>query len=368
MTPICRAKLQVAFSVLFTPIGAVAQEPDPSRESLYQQLFPRPTGENGYEELLRAGELLKKSERFKRAQGQPAEGEKPQELTLAVRREILGEPDVQRALAQMRAGLNKPLTAPQSDTDAALSAYGAYRQLGRLLAMELYVRMADGREELAIESARDGLRLGYAIQSDKLLGGLAGAAINSLVSSALTAHVEELSLPACRKLSQLVRAWMDAPDPAIAALTQERDLILKNLDKQLPAGEGFPRAQILALVKGQVNYMIENLRKPHWERRPIPPIGGDEVAAQYVEALQLDKVLGQVGSSFARDQARMQMLGVRAVLRAYRWEFGCLPNSLDELQLGRLITDPFTGKSLVYRRTGALTYELSSAGFDQLPR
>ena len=50
-------------------------------------------------------------------------------------------------------------------------------------------------------------------------------------------------------------------------------------------------------------------------------------------------------------------------MRRYRWERDRLPDSLADLRLGDLLlTDPYTGRPLLYARTGETTYTLSSAG------
>jgi hypothetical protein len=58
------------------------------------------------------------------------------------------------------------------------------------------------------------------------------------------------------------------------------------------------------------------------------------------------------------------MLGVHAAIRRYRWEYRRLPDSLEQLKLGAVAIDPFTGKPLAYRRVDDRSYTLSSIGPD----
>ena len=71
--------------------------------------------------------------------------------------------------------------------------------------------------------------------------------------------------------------------------------------------------------------------------------------------------LGSIMDRYLIDRTKVQLLTVHAAIRLFRWENDRLPSSLDELKRGDHSLDPFTGKSLIYVRTGE-TYELSSAG------
>jgi hypothetical protein len=67
-------------------------------------------------------------------------------------------------------------------------------------------------------------------------------------------------------------------------------------------------------------------------------------------------------AGFTANRTELQLFGVHAAIRRFRWEQDRLPEGLEELRLGDLATDPFTGKGLLYRRTGRITYTLSSVG------
>ena len=67
-------------------------------------------------------------------------------------------------------------------------------------------------------------------------------------------------------------------------------------------------------------------------------------------------------AKFTQSRAQVQLLGVHAAIRRFRWEHDRLPDGLADLRLGSLGVDPFTGRSLPYQRTGETTYELYSTG------
>jgi hypothetical protein len=71
--------------------------------------------------------------------------------------------------------------------------------------------------------------------------------------------------------------------------------------------------------------------------------------------------LGRQLQAGDEERARLQLLAVHAALRRFRWQYDRVPDHLEELRLGDLIQDPFTGKPLCYQRKGD-DYELYSAG------
>jgi hypothetical protein len=64
------------------------------------------------------------------------------------------------------------------------------------------------------------------------------------------------------------------------------------------------------------------------------------------------------------DRLQLHLLAVHAAIRAYRWQYDRLPRTIADLKLTAiLITDPFTGKPLLYEPADAGTgYVLASAG------
>jgi hypothetical protein len=344
--------------------AAPARAQDAAATTLFQQIFPQPSGQNGYEEIVAAGEMLTKSALLTQAE------QAGSAITLTEKRAVIADPPVRDALALYRLGIAKSLHSPKgSQSESAFKAYGLYRRLARVLAMEQYVLCADGRVGAAIDSLEDGLRLGYAVQKDALIGGLVGVAIDSLLTQAMQRRAEQFSDRDCRRIVQLARAWQAAPDPAIEGMAAEREQAMKNVEGELPADPTFPREQVLAGMRSRFDHYAANLAKPPWERKPPPPLQGNKVVADFVNALAqtLDPVFERAQDNFVRDQARMQILGVHAAIYSYRWEHDALPPSLDPLKLGPLARDPFTGKPLVYRPTGPTTYELTSDGLKPPP-
>src|SRR5438105_4886381 len=75
--------------------GRAEEKPAPARRpSVFQQVIPRPTGQNGYEELVLAAEAFRASRYYMNAQ--------EANTTLEFKREVLADRQVVRALSLLR--------------------------------------------------------------------------------------------------------------------------------------------------------------------------------------------------------------------------------------------------------------------------
>src|SRR5205823_1041797 len=130
--------------------------------SLLERVIPRPTGENGYEDLLAAADLLESSELWKQAE---ALGGTPNSVPLAFQRRIVADPPVVSALARLKRGLSKPIEAPWKEPlgDKVPPEFPPFRSVGRFLGLVQYVQLADGRVMDSIETLRLGLRFCQAV-------------------------------------------------------------------------------------------------------------------------------------------------------------------------------------------------------------
>ncbi|RYG47773.1 hypothetical protein EON79_06390 [bacterium] len=122
------------------------------QKSLLQERIPQPTGNNGYEEFLRAADMIAKSEALGKAYNamtaRPEKGE-----VLELRRQGLIK--LQPVLALLRAGGAKPILfpprAPAQDMEDLIGfqEVSAFRQLARILMTSAYVLLADGQSGAA---------------------------------------------------------------------------------------------------------------------------------------------------------------------------------------------------------------------------
>jgi hypothetical protein len=383
--------------VLLTFTGAHvcrAQTPAGPPTSVFQQLFPAPTGNNGYEELVQAGELAHDSARLEAALQSGA--------SLSTMRAALADPPVVLALRLLRTGLAKPVLAMRQhiDADTIFPELRLFRNLGRLLQIEAYVRLADGRNAAAIDCLRDGLKLARAVQSNIALSGLVGVALDAIAVEGIARHLEVFSLPDCDRLLQLLDTWLAQPSPLVRVLQGEREFdiamlrnrradsgaLTKLLGNMIASAQSPPSSnpaeierltrleqwaaanpqtftpavdQAAEMVDSTYQEAFRTLSEPTWTWQD-PRLPDEAVTAGQL-ATSVIMPLGRVMERYVIDRAKIQMLAVHAAIRRFRWENNRMPGSLQELNLGDRALDPFTGAPLIYTHT-ADAYELSSAG------
>ncbi|MFN3648679.1 MAG: hypothetical protein ACK47B_03780 [Armatimonadota bacterium] len=322
-----------------------------------------PDAPNGYPELLSAAKLLEESRWFREAL-QPG-------ATLSQKRRAVADREVREALALLRRGLDRPVFPPEPRTEeAALGELSSLRSLGRLVMLQQYVLLADGRVQDALHTARLGLRLGHAVKAQSLTGGLVGIGISSGGIREMGKHLAQLSVSDCRLLSQICAEWLAKPDPLPGMLEAEWQKVRRNLaEQQKMAAAAAPdtAAQAQALfagiekeAEGVFQRLHAELRKPAWERKPLELPQGDSPGAA-VAAL-LVPVVENAMEGFAREEAYVRLLAVHAAILSYRWEQNKLPAALAELNLGALALDPFSGQPFQYKTLNPRRYELLSAG------
>jgi hypothetical protein len=112
--------------------------------------------------------------------------------------------------------------------------------------------------------------------------------------------------------------------------------------------------------------IIEDLKQP-FGRRPKRTEADIEKEVRH----PLNKVLLPVfANSFEREASEvavMRLIGCVAAIRLHKQRTGKYPASLEALQLGEMIIDPFSGKPFVYKtdpRFGFLLYSVSCNGVD----
>lgn len=374
-------------TLLTAPLLAQAQDTEKqSQKSVLQQVVPKPTGQNGYEEWIAAGEIAKNNKLLEQAIQEGA--------SLSAKRQVVNDPQIQRALTLFRAGLAKQTFSPRKELDdeTVLPEFALFRNLGRLLTIEQYVRLADGNVPGAIDSIRDGLLLGYRIQTDTLISGLVGIAIDAILIQRIIRHLDQFSLRDCTRMVTLMEEWLKAPSPMIAVMQSERDGALRILQKYrdnsqglltlVQGGEGdqadhtpSPLEKYLendpqnlnAVVDGAITRLkrhyetlLTELRKPAWERKMPLSEADKSLSSALVNTLLVASHM--VTDRYESERATMRLLAVHAAIRRYRWEHDRPPDTLKELRLDPIFTlDPFTGETLNYQRKGD-TYELSSVG------
>src|SRR5579871_273890 len=330
------ALLSCAWGVVSCEAQAPASQPPLTP---FQKLFPNPSGNNGYEELVMAGDLLRDNSALDAATAERA--------TLTAKRHALADPAVRKALELLNQGLEKPLVPPHSsiNADTTFPELGSIRSLARVLQVQQYVFLADGHVSEAIASMRTGLRLSFAAKGDKLLiSGLVGVASDRISINAIARHIDQLSVRDCDIVQGMVAEWLAAPDAFVASLAQERDLSIQAVNKlKVDAASAFkeflgntndpdpatlelqsilannPQVidmgvdQAVALINARCDNAIANLQMPASDRKEWKDPMGNPIATRIMEVVCPD--YNVVVEKLILDKALLQMLGIHAAIR-----------------------------------------------------
>jgi hypothetical protein len=391
-------RLNTALSLLglmlcLTPTTQAQDAPQEQPPPAFPQLFPKPSGNNGYEEFVMAGDLARQHPLLDAASSANA--------TLADKRRALADPQIRRAIELIRIGMNKPIAPMQRgelDENTTFPEFAGFRALARLIGVHIYVSLADGQINPALDDLQAILRLGYHVQSEAFISGLVGIAIDSIGLVSIARHIPQFSVRDCDRLLLMMRQWLEIPAPELQVIASERDSIVNILRKgrndkqklyQLFAiitpdmEQSNPPSKLQkaianldtdtsVIVDGAIEKIVKlydaslaNLKLPFWKRTKVELIDDRSLAYDLAEMITMSPSV--VSDRYVNIQAQLHLLATHAAIRKFRWEHDRLPKSLDELKRERdegLLTDPFTGEFLVYKPDGE-TYELYSTGIPE---
>lgn len=358
------------------------------RADMFHWLFPNPSNNNGYEEFIRAAEMIQIIPELTLAMQTDA--------TLATKRRVLAMPRVARALSLVRDGLAKPVGSPRDNIteNTLFPEMAMFRMLARLIAVEEYVNFADGRVDSAIDSLKTGLSFGYRVQMDTLIAGLVGIAMDAIVMKGFGANINQLSVFQCDRVVSLMKEFLAADKPGVQLMAMEKSHVIKMLESRrtdpqslikLLEGESADATpeqqadfQILkdhltgspdvinqtitdaeARISAMYDLAAQNINLPLAKQIPFVKDSSNAPGAVITRSVTVNP--RQIVNKYAGADAMYRLLAVHALIRRYRWDHNALPSSLTELHADDLIVDPFTGDKIVYKRVGEL-YELFSAG------
>jgi hypothetical protein len=339
---------------------------------LFQTYFPNPTGKNGYEEWIRAADLLSPHEDWVRLFGEL-------NSPLSKVRSALREPDARTIIDLIRSGAEKPILPLRDPTKIDFSTsfpeYARLRNLARMLNNAIYVALAEGRNYEAIDLLRVGLIMGYKIQQEALIAGLVGVAIEDILIRRFRDTLPTLSMQDCDELERLALLMANAPSPLSNLIAQEKVGMtnsLKSIKSAKDVQEAFggepdepnqltkeierygkanPSA-IETLMQNTLKEMdrkfatiVANANLPAWQRTPLPPFS-NTLAGTLAE--MLIPPWENVFKRYDDRRGNLQILGLRAALRRYWWQNGRFPKTLEALNVGDRILEPKTGKPFSY--------------------
>jgi hypothetical protein len=376
---------------ILAPFNAFADDSPDKVPSLFSQLFPEPTGKNGYEEIIRASERLRENKA-------PYPG--PSNNTLSVKRAYLADPASRVALSLVRLGMQKPVGIVSSETSPLYMTFAPLRALARLFGFRVYVGFADGDGAAVVSDVLTFLRFVDVYKALGVVAGSTGGALEQVVLTPTIQLQDSWSERDSARMFDFARRRADAPDPSQAALVAERS-IAQTLGKSLQTDSERLNAQFEYLAQSEDNKGVttaavyaERLRADAgvqarvWSELPdainsyydraakllADPAKKITLETPAIEASRFHEITLYLRRSLVLDvdplvrqsinnRLSNRILGVHAAIRRYRWEHDRLPKTLDELRLpDNLVTDQFTGKPLVYEPEPTGTrYKLGSS-------
>ena len=379
-------------------------------QGLLLRVVPRPTGRNGYEEYLSAGEAL--GDPLARAYadwtpGASPDGEASRETValwtslgrlapLDARREESKR--FGRALDLVARGNAKPVFEPRIEfgPDTPMPEYASFRRIAKFAARAATVDAADGRTDRAVDLLLDQLIFADNAGRSFLIANLVGSAIQGIAFAAFDDLLPRLSRADTFRIERAVDGLLARPVAARAVLPMERKMILAGLDLAFastgPVDDLFSddegrrgarekafadefagmsllerRAMFRRLVgrlearDGAADRVLAGPERGWADgMASLMEVDAEESPANLEDALisMLTPVYSGFVSVAVRSRTQLRLLGIHARLAQYRWDYGRYPERLD-------LTDPLTGGPYVYERRDDGTIRLASRGIPQ---
>jgi hypothetical protein len=297
------------------------------------------------------------------------------------------------ALARLRQGFRKQYRDPPLvSSNQIFPEFAQFREMARVLVTEGKLAEREGRPNDAARSYLDCVRLGVDVpRGGSIVHWLVGLAIQSMALRSLEQVDDRLDEPtaaaAAREMSRL-----EAQAPSLAdALTNEKESMTAIALEMFGQPGGWrqyagmfssstgapsaaemwlalrfsftPKRRMLDNVRGYMDTLAADARRPYYLRTPPPPLPGDPLSEIVLPMFSNTKF------QWASQDAHWRIVELRLATRAYEQQHGtppASPASLVPAYLPALPQDPFAPQPLVYRRTGAgaLVYSRGPDGKD----
>ncbi len=355
-------------------------------EVLFPKIFTHITNNNGYEEFVRAVDDSRTIPDVNAAMSPGA--------TLTEKRRVINSQQAREAIELIKMGLQKPVHSPRTamDENTTFPELSGFRHLGRLMGIQIYVDLADGHVSSAIENLRIGLEFANRVQTDTLISGLVGIAIEAIAEKSFSTHLDQLSYYDCENLLRAMQERLSDEAPGARVFTYEGNFLCSILEHNRTNMDGLiemlndetddspTSAATATLLEGirahpdqlssaissvedkiKQNYAIaiDNLSLPMDRRKPYLQETSNSLDAMLFNSVSIDP--GNIVDRYIVSRTKLHMLALHAVIRKYRWEHGILPGSLAVLHRPELTIDPMTGKPFNYIVKGEV-YTLSAVG------
>lgn len=294
-------------------------------------------------------------------------------------------------LKEYRRHLDQPSVALlRYEPDYRLPELAGFRDMVRIERALMDYELRHGRTQQAMERFDTVARFSQQIRNEgSLIHFLVGRAILTIVIEPVAQQLPRLDRTALGQVVNTCRRYERERVPLVGSVRVERYWGLSTI-KQLYEGRyhaapsdesGLQDVAILMRmpflrnaiytsgVKEYDRYMkqvIAESEKHHWQRKPIPEPEARGLGGILVNILA--PVFSQVAEHEAMEQTQMRLLGCAAAIRLHKLRTGRYPARLEELGLGEMIVDPFTGQPFRYKtdpRKGFLLYSVGANRRDE---
>ncbi len=377
---------------------------------LLDQLGVKPTGRNGYEELVQAADVLIRG-RYRilrdvdRALTEGAEPYREADTAWAVA-QFEGMNSLQRkrwltdrfrnATDLVRQAVKKPITDPRIEVSVAtlFPELSGFRLLAHHLANVAHVERSYGRDVTAVDTWMMGIHCMDRIQRSTMISFLVGRVGQTILWNGLAKALPNLSHSAAERLEASAKElsiqpspfyemlsgefrWMAAyhkelkkgvSDDDLNALFGDEDDTFKKLLKELGPAE---RAKLPSVFKRKLDHAANVYAKwaaggpKAWINPPEmePQPGGDALDQVTEEMISLSLPMMERPALLAAvGVVQVRLLHVGSAVVRYRWEHGRLPAKLADVLDEESVRCPLTDEPFVLTRLDARNFTLKSLG------
>ena len=375
-------------------------------KSVYAEIVKNPTGENGYEDYLRAADAL----------NDPGFAEMTRVIDqvrlTANRPPSTGDPipdwasgksvlDLERIRASkyevllnwIKDGNSKRVYDPrESHTPATIYRELAYfKRIVRFGCSVARVHFADDDPAGATTILVDEFEFAHNIRQKTSNSDLAGIACESIVFAALEPRLSAIGEGSWSQITDIARRALTMKPPFIQAIPTEKKLqadFMRELFKdpkkwandwgftdaeaigKLQAMPSDKRRDLEQKMEAKNNEMFDNwgliLEKPEseWMLDEPPADPSDSITPEMFANGLADMLVmpgPQILHAEARNRTQIRLLYLHGLIQEFRMKYDQLPKDLDELKTPAATYDPLSKTKFVYEINGA-NYELYSKG------